>query len=361
MSVRRFDLEAGAETFEFSGAVQPKIDFWLGKYPEDRKRSAVIPLLWIAQKDNEGWLSEPAMRRVADLLEMPYIRVYEVATFYTMFNLKPVGKHHVQLCGTTPCMLRGANDLKAVCERKIGKKEAVTDDGRLSWVEVECLGSCVNAPMVQINDYYYEDLTPESFEHILDQLSNGVDVPPGNFVKRDTSAPEGAPTSLTATALYDGSPESAFSGIPNMPDVEARTGTAMLKSANGAAGPAKTPAAPAPKETKAVSTGTSTKATTGLFGAIQSFNVGGEGASSDADKPAALSAPRGGAGDDLKQISGVGAVIEQKLHGLGIFHFDQIAAWTAKEIDWVDGYLSFKGRIQREDWIAQAKKLAEDS
>ncbi|MEM8615975.1 MAG: NAD(P)H-dependent oxidoreductase subunit E, partial [Pseudomonadota bacterium] len=112
MALRRFDLEAGGDTFSFKPETEPTIAFWLGKYPEDKKRSAVIPLLWLAQKDNAGWLSEPAMREVADRLEMPYIRVYEVATFYTMFRLQPVGKHHIQLCGTTPCMLRGANDLK---------------------------------------------------------------------------------------------------------------------------------------------------------------------------------------------------------------------------------------------------------
>ena len=128
MALRRFDLEAGGDHFAFKPETEPTIAFWLGKYPEDKKRSAVIPLLWLAQKDNAGWLSEPAMREVADRLEMPYIRVYEVATFYTMFRLQPVGKHHIQLCGTTPCMLRGANDLKAVCEKKIGKPMHVTDD-----------------------------------------------------------------------------------------------------------------------------------------------------------------------------------------------------------------------------------------
>ncbi|MEL7481695.1 MAG: NAD(P)H-dependent oxidoreductase subunit E, partial [Pseudomonadota bacterium] len=122
MGVRRFDIEAGGTDFTFLGETEPKIDFWLGKYPDDRKRSAVIPLLWLAQKDNGGWLSEPAMRAVADRLEMPYIRVYEVATFYTMFRLQLVGRFHVQICGTTPCMLRGANDLKTVAEQKIGKK-----------------------------------------------------------------------------------------------------------------------------------------------------------------------------------------------------------------------------------------------
>ena len=220
MALRRFDLEAGGDSFAFKPETEPTIAFWLAKYPEDKKRSAVIPLLWLAQKDNAGWLSEPAMRDVADRLEMPYIRVYEVATFYTMFRLQPVGKHHVQLCGTTPCMLRGANDLKTVCQSKIGDKMHVTDDGRLSWEEVECLGACVNAPMVQINDYYYEDLTPESLTEILDKLQNGADVPPGTFVDRLNSAPQGGPTSLSDTALFDGS-RNAITELPNLPGAEA--------------------------------------------------------------------------------------------------------------------------------------------
>ncbi len=129
--------------------------------------------LWQAQKQAGGWLPEPAIRHVADLLDMPYMRALEVATFYTMFNLSPVGEHFVQLCGTTPCMLRGSDDLKEVCEKHIGPQNQVTEDGKLSWLEVECLGACVNAPMVQINDDFYEDLTAESFDQILTDLRQG--------------------------------------------------------------------------------------------------------------------------------------------------------------------------------------------
>ncbi len=218
MSARRFDLEAAEGEFAFAEATEEKVSFWRSKFPEDRQRSAVIPMLWLAQKDNGGWLSEPAMREVADRLEMPYIRVYEVATFYTMFNLKPVGRFHVQLCGTTPCMLRGANDLKDVCARVIGPKEQVNDSGRLSWVEVECLGACVNAPMVQINDGYYEDLTPESFEEILRKMDNGVEVEPGNFVDRQTSAPEIGAKTLKDDSLFDGSRAEPVQTLPNAPD-----------------------------------------------------------------------------------------------------------------------------------------------
>ena len=217
MALRRFDLEAGGESFSFKPETEDKIAFWRGKYPADKQRSAVIPLLWLAQKDNNGWLSEPAMREVADRLEMPYIRVYEVATFYTMFRLQPVGKWHVQLCGTTPCQLRGAEDLKEVCKREIGKQMYVTDDKRLSWEEVECLGACVNAPMVQINDDYYEDLTPESLAQILGKLKNGVEVAPGPQIDRVNSAPEGGAATLTEPALFDGSRNSVKT-LPNLPE-----------------------------------------------------------------------------------------------------------------------------------------------
>lgn len=217
MALRRFDLEAGGDSFSFKPETEDKIAFWRGKYPADKQRSAVIPMLWLAQKDNNGWLSEPAMREVADRLEMPYMRVYEVATFYTMFRLQPVGKFHVQLCGTTPCQLRGAEGLKEVCTREIGKQMYVTDDKRLSWEEVECLGACVNAPMVQINDDYYEDLTPESLAQIIGRLKNGVEVTPGPQIDRVNSAPEGGNATLTEPALFDGS-RNSVSTLPNLPE-----------------------------------------------------------------------------------------------------------------------------------------------
>ena len=130
------------------------------------KPGAIIPLFMASAKASRWWLPEPAIRHVADMLDMPYIRALEVATFYTMFNLSPVGEHFVQLCGTTPCWLRGADDLKDVCRKMIGEQGEITEDGKLSWLEVECLGACVNAPMVQINDDFYEDLTAEKFETV---------------------------------------------------------------------------------------------------------------------------------------------------------------------------------------------------
>ena len=185
------------------------------KFPEGRQASAVIPFLWQVQKQ-EGWVSIPAMETIAAQLGMPYIRVYEVATFYTMFNLKPVGTYFVQLCGTTPCMLRGAEELASVCEKVIGPQNTVSESGHLSWLEVECLGACCNAPMAQINDYYYEDLTPEKLEEILLKLDRGEYVEPGVFNDgRHTSDPEGDNTSLKDPSLYDGSAAKKIDKLPN--------------------------------------------------------------------------------------------------------------------------------------------------
>jgi NADH-quinone oxidoreductase subunit E len=172
----------------------------LKKYPEGRQQSAIIPLLWRAQEQSGGWLPEAAIRHVADFLGMAHIRSLEVATFYTMFNLQPVGKFHVQLCGTTPCRLRGADDLEKVCRSRIGEQGDITSDGKLSWVEVECLGACVNAPMVQINYDFYEDLTAESFNKILDDLTAGKKVKPGPQIDRQLSAPVGGATTLKEQA-----------------------------------------------------------------------------------------------------------------------------------------------------------------
>jgi NADH-quinone oxidoreductase subunit E len=172
----------------------------LKKYPEGRQQSAIIPLLWRAQEQAGGWLPEAAIRHVSDVLGMAHIRALEVATFYTMFNLQPVGKFHVQLCGTTPCRLRGADDLEKVCRKRIGEQGDVTKDGKFSWVEVECLGACVNAPMAQINYDYYEDLTAESFGKILDDLAAGKKPKSGPQIDRQLSAPVGGATTLKEKA-----------------------------------------------------------------------------------------------------------------------------------------------------------------
>jgi NADH-quinone oxidoreductase subunit E len=217
MSGRRFHHPEAHAPFAISAETEAKIAWWAQKYPADRVQSVVIPALWLVQKQNAGWLSEPALRAVAERVGMPYIRVYEVATFYTMFNMEPVGRQLVQVCGTTPCMLRGAEDLKAACEKRIGPKGKVSTDGQFSWVEVECLGACVNAPMVQINDDFYEDLTPSTLNGVLDEFAAGRTPKPGPYVARQTSAPMGPAATLTDEALFDGSRGRPLAAIPNAP------------------------------------------------------------------------------------------------------------------------------------------------
>jgi NADH-quinone oxidoreductase subunit E len=201
MAVRRLDPDQPS-TFAFT----PENAAWakklIGQYPEGKQASAVIPLLWRAQEQHHNWLPEPAMRVVAEMLGMAYIRVYEVATFYTMFQLSPVGrKAHIQVCHTTPCMLRGADELKAVCERRIHRDpHHLSADGEFSWEPVECLGSCANAPMVQIFKDTYEDLTPELFELLLDAFKRGKPPEPGSQIGRRASSPAGGPTTLTDLA-----------------------------------------------------------------------------------------------------------------------------------------------------------------
>ena len=177
----------------------------LAKYPEGRQASAVIPVLWRAQEQNGGWLPQKAIEYVAEFLGMANIRVLEVATFYTMFQLAPVGKKaHIQVCGTTPCMLRGSDGIKAVCQRRIHHEPFhISADGNFSWEEVECLGACVNAPMVLIWNDTYEDLTPERFEKILDDFAAGRTPKPGPQIDRQMAAPIGGATTLTSVNKAD--------------------------------------------------------------------------------------------------------------------------------------------------------------
>ena len=200
MAVRRLaEPHLQPEEFAFTAENLAWAEKQIAKYPDGRQASAVIPLLWRAQEQAGGWLPQKAIEYVANVLGMANIRVLEVATFYTMFNLAPVGKFHVQMCGTTPCMLRGAGALIDICNRRIGHQYEVTADGKFSWVEVECLGACVNAPMAQINYDYYEDLTPETFEKILDEMAAGRTPKPGPQVDRQLSAPIGGATTLKET------------------------------------------------------------------------------------------------------------------------------------------------------------------
>ena len=199
MSVRRLAKEQPA-SFAFSTVTRGKADWWISKYPDNRRQSAVIPILWLVQKQ-EGWVSEPAIRAIAELLGMPYIRVLEVATFYTMFQLEPVGSAAlIQVCGTTPCMLRGSDDVLSACYKRGLRKGHTTADGLFTLTEVECLGACANAPMVQINDDNYEDLTEESMGAVLDALARGERPKIGPQIDRQTSAPEGGPTTLKKMA-----------------------------------------------------------------------------------------------------------------------------------------------------------------
>ena len=217
MSVRRLAKEQ-PENFAFTPEALAEAKMWIARYPAGRQQSAVIPLLWLVQKQH-GWVPEPALRVVAEMLGMPVIRVFEVVTFYTMFQLQPVGATaFVQLCGTTPCMLRGAKDLEAVLEQRIGPRHACSQDGRFSWEEVECMGACANAPMVAINDYYYEDLTPQTLEALLDKFAAGETPPPASASGRQGAAPDGGPLTLTDPALYDGSAAAPIAKLPNAPE-----------------------------------------------------------------------------------------------------------------------------------------------
>jgi NADH-quinone oxidoreductase subunit E len=195
LTVRRL-AEKQPESFAFTAENLAWAKEQIAKYPEGRQASAVIPLLWRAQEQAGGWLPQKAIEHVAEVLGMPNIRVLEIATFYTMFNLEPVGKFHVQLCGTTSCELRGADQLKKVCKRMIGDERHVSADGKFSWIEVECLGACVNAPMVQINYDFYEDLTSDSLVKIISDLAAGKTPKTGPQIDRQFSAPVGGPTTL---------------------------------------------------------------------------------------------------------------------------------------------------------------------
>lgn len=182
--------------FAFSDGNLEKAKTIIAKYPEGRQRSAVMPLLYLAQAQNGGWVSREAIETIAEMLSIPKIQVLEVATFYTMYNLKPIGRHHVQLCGTTPCWLRGADEVMRACRDMGLEKGRTTEDGLFHLTEVECLGACANAPMVQINDAYFEDLDYESMTAILKTLKAGGTPKTGSQTGRQGSAPEGGPTVL---------------------------------------------------------------------------------------------------------------------------------------------------------------------
>ena len=179
------------EVFEFSNENLEIVNNILKKYPEKNKKSAVMPLLYLAQKQNNNWIPLSALKYIGKFLSMPYINVYEIATFYSMYNLAPVGKYFVQVCTTSPCLLRGAGKIVTTCQKKISKNQnEISKNGMCSWTEVECLGACINAPMIQVNNDYYEDLNEESMEKILDSFLDDKPLKPGSFKNRKGSAPE---------------------------------------------------------------------------------------------------------------------------------------------------------------------------
>ena len=190
MSLKKISKDQPS-TFEFNKKNLDEANKLIKKYPEGKQQSAVMPLLYLAQKQNDNWIPLVAMKYIAKILKMPYIKVYEVATFYTMYNLSPVGKYFVQVCTTTPCMIRGANQLVEACKEKISKNESeLSNDKTCSWMEVECLGACVNAPMMQINDDYFEDLDKEKTLEILDKILKGETPKPGSYKGRVNNEPE---------------------------------------------------------------------------------------------------------------------------------------------------------------------------
>ena len=333
MSVRRLH-SIQPDSFAFNAENLAWAKEKIAKYPAGKQASAVIPLLWRAQEQNDNWVTKPVIEYVANMLDMAYIRVLEVATFYTMFQLQPVGRiAHIQVCGTTPCMLRGAEDLTKVCQNKIHHEQhQLSEDGKFSWEEVECLGACVNAPMVQIFKDTYEDLTPASFERLIDDLAAGRKVKVGPQIDRHMAAPEGVQTALTDPSLYEG--QRTFVRVeppPPAPAAPAATGAAPAAAAPPAAAEKKDPppAAAAPAAAPAEAS------------------------------PLLHAAPKDGKADELELIWGVGPKLRELLNKMGVWHFDQVASWTEKEIRWVDARLEdFKGRIERDDWIEQAKKLA---
>ena len=190
MSLKKISKEQ-PENFKFNSKNLIAAEKAISNYPEGKQQSAVMALLYIAQRQNDNWIPLSAMKYIAKMLKMPYIKVYEVATFYTMYNLAPVGEYFFQVCTTTPCMLRGAYELVDVCKKKISKNESkITKDGKSSWMEVECLGACVNAPMIQINDDYFEDLDPQKLEKIIDQINKNQKPVPGSYRGRLSAEPE---------------------------------------------------------------------------------------------------------------------------------------------------------------------------
>ena len=354
-------------SFAFTTANLAWAEGQITKYPEGRQASAIIPLLWRAQ-EQEGWLSRPAIEHVADMLGMAYIRALEVATFYFMFQLQPVGSvAHIQVCGTTSCMICGAEDLVAVCKAMIAAKpHALSADGKFSWEEVECLGACANAPMAQIGKDYYEDLTPEKLRDLIGRFSEGEVPVPGPQNGRYAAEPLAGLTSLrefdSGKRQYNASAQAAVDlgdSIRRIDGTEVPLLTpwrARALPADPAEGKATEPkpGAGRPADASGVTVQEAPAIATGKP-AIEATSL----AATPATRPLGLAAARGGRADDLKIIKGIGPKLEALCHHLGYYHFDQLAAWTPAEVAWVDDNLEgFKGRVTRDEWVSQARILA---
>ena len=386
MAVRRLDPEQPSQ-FAFSAENMAWASQQIAKFPEGRQASAILPLFWKAQEQAGGWLPEPAIRYVSEMLGMAHIRGLEIATFYTMFQLSPVGKvAHIQVCGTTPCMLSGSRALIDVCKARISPDpHHVSADGKFSWEEVECMGVCANAPMVQIDKDTFEDLTPVALELILDSLAAGKKPKIGSQIGRTASCPAGGPTTLKDPSLYDGSTigawkkrfEDTANKAPAAGAVEIQPPGALASPAHKAEIVASsTPAVPAPP----MNTGAmAAMANAGLVKDLETrssgralsideiermkaSSVSRAPTSAKYSKPATpelLSAARDGKPDDLGLIWGVGEKLAERLNAMGIWHFDQIAVWTPADVTWFENAMpGFKGRVARDKWIEQCQKLS---
>ncbi|WP_108397306.1 NADH-quinone oxidoreductase subunit NuoE [Devosia submarina] len=426
MVARRLaDESVQPASFAFNADNAKWAEWTIGLYPAGRQQSAVIPLLMRAQ-DQDGWISRATIETIADMLGMAYIRVLEVATFYTQFQLQPVGtRAHIQVCGTTPCMLRGAEDLINVCKSKIHHDaHHLNADGTMSWEEVECLGACVNAPMVAIFHDTYEDLTPRRFEEILDafQAGNGASVKPGPQIERIASAAASGPTTLLETpsahrekfvppappeapAAPAAAAPAAPAGNPPQPATSAAKPKDMTPEAapaiKGTPPEAKVSQAKAEQERESArvdekADGTPNNAmregATGSESPAGKLD-GGDAVGKETDKPAAegaapagtqssdksgvatadpnevnpvaerggeqsvFAAPEGPA-DNLKLITGIGPALERRLNEIGITRWSQMAALTSEDVAKVEDALNLKGRVARDNWLAQAEVLA---
>lgn len=365
------------DSFAFTPANQAWAEAQITKYPEGRQASAIIPLLWRAQ-EQEGWLTRPAIEHISDMLGLAYIRGLEVASFYFMFQLQPVGSvAHIQICGTLSCMICGAEDLVAVCKEKIADKPHVLSaDGKFSWEEVECLGACANAPMAQIGKDYYEDLTTAGLSQLLDDMAAGTVPTPGPQNGRYSCEPLSGLTSLkeyeSGKTQYNASAQLASdigdtikridgSEVPLLAPWQGKTTTKpAIKAKPDTAKKASAPK-PAAKKAADASGVTEQEATAKSKAKPATKTSTAEDAASVSagKKPTTLTAARETGADDLKMIKGVGPKMEKLLNSLGFFHFDQVAKWTDEEVAWVDQNLEgFRGRVSRDNWVAQANVLA---